>query len=193
MIEGDWAVFLDRDGVINAPVFNRQTGLFESPYDPNSVELLDGALTAMRRLRDVGALIAVVSNQPGAAKGVCVLSDLEAVHERIVTELADGGVEVDHYGYCFHHPDAIDPALRQRCGCRKPAPGMLIEAASVLGVQVGRCYVVGDSDVDVQAGQAVGCATILIEEPRTAHRRRGLAAQATARNLIDAVRIIVDA
>jgi D-glycero-D-manno-heptose 1,7-bisphosphate phosphatase len=186
-----WAVLLDRDGVINAPVLNATSGAFESPYDPDAVELLDGVVDAVRQLRHHGAAIAVVSNQPGAAKGICTVRDLSAVHARIVSQLADGGVVIDHFGYCFHHPDAAVATWRQRCGCRKPAPGLLAAATRVLGVaDISRCFVVGDSDVDIEAAEAFGCRSILIDQPLTAHRRRR-AYPVRALNLPDAARHII--
>lgn len=188
-----WAVFLDRDGILNEPVLDRRSGRFESPYRSEDVRLVPGAIDAVRRLKALGASVAVCSNQPAAAKGEATLECLEAVHEEIVRQLADGGAEVDVWRYCHHHPAGIVPALGHPCDCRKPAPGMLLSAAATLDVpDLERCFMIGDSDVDVEAGRRAGCRTILVEQPRTAHRRAGAALPHVSVATVDEAAIIVE-
>ena len=117
-----WAVFLDRDGVINEPVPHPVSGLLESPHRAEDVELTPGCVEALGMLRGTGAALVVVSNQPSAAKGTATDADLDAVHREIAGRLAAAGVAPDDWRYCRHHPDALDPA-RAACDCRKPAPG----------------------------------------------------------------------
>jgi D-glycero-D-manno-heptose 1,7-bisphosphate phosphatase len=181
-------VFLDRDGVINSLVRNPATGLLESPYRPEDVELAPRAVDAIRLLRTLGVPLVGISNQPAAAKGTCDLETLHAVHERFARLLGEAGAELDDYRYCFHHPDGSDSELAQVCTCRKPAPGMITAACEALGgCELARSWVVGDSDVDIEAGQAVGCRTVLVEEPGSAHRRsEGVAPDERARDLYEA-------
>ncbi|HWI73950.1 MAG TPA: HAD-IIIA family hydrolase [Baekduia sp.] len=164
------AVFLDRDGVINDPVLDPVDGRPESPLRAADVALAAGAVDGLRTLAATGLPLIVVSNQPAAAKGKATAADLRAVHERVVALLAAEGVAIGDWRYCFDHPEAIDPARRD-CACRKPRPGLLRDAARDHGLDLARCWIVGDTDADVGAGRAVGAATILVEHPGTAHRR----------------------
>ena len=81
----------------------------------------------------------------------------------------------DAFRLCFHHPDGIVTGLTQACDCRKPAPGMLLDAAAELSLDLGGSWLVGDTDDDVSAGAAAGCRTLLIENPCSAHKRKGAA------------------
>jgi D-glycero-D-manno-heptose 1,7-bisphosphate phosphatase len=167
------AVFLDRDGVLNDVVLDPLSGLYESPYRVEDVRLTDGAVAALQLLVSRGLQIAVVSNQPAAAKGTHTLADLDAVHDEVVRQLAEEGVQIAVWRYCRHHPAGVDPELGRVCDCRKPAPGLILEAAAALGVhELSCCWIIGDSDVDIAAGHAAGCHTILIEHAPTAHRRK---------------------
>ena len=93
-------------------------------------------------------------------------------HEHVVRLLAESGVAIDDYRYCLHHPDALDPELARACDCRKPKPGMLLQAAAALDIDLSRSWMIGDSDADAEAGRTAGCRTILVENPRSTHRRR---------------------
>lgn len=193
----DRAVFLDRDGVLNALAVDPVSGRPESPYRPQDVRLTPGAADAVRLLRTLGLPLAVVSNQPAAAKGTATRRDLELVHEAVVELLAREGVAVDEVRYCLHHPDGTDPDLAGPCDCRKPAPGLILQAAAALGLgdgALGRSWIIGDSDVDVRAGRAAGLRTILVEEPRSAHRRGGdVRPDHRAPDVLEAARIVVTA
>jgi D-glycero-D-manno-heptose 1,7-bisphosphate phosphatase len=185
------AVFLDRDGVLNDPVFDPADGRPESPLRAADIVLAEGAAEGCRLLRDAGHLLVVASNQPGAAKGKATLDDLWAVHERVAELLDAEGVLIDDWRYCFHHPDAVVAELRGPCDCRKPAAGMLLDAATAHGIDLPASWMVGDSDGDVEAGQRAGCQTMLIEHPGSAHRRSGdVRPSALARNLFAAATFI---
>ncbi len=186
------AVFLDRDGVINEPVPDARSGRPESPYRPEDVRLAEGAVDALRMLHEGGFVLIVVSNQPAAAKGTVSMDQLRAVHGRVVELLAAHGVELDDWRYCFHHPEGVVPQLTGACECRKPAPGMLLDAAREHDLDLAASWIVGDSDVDIQAGETAGVKTVLVQNPLTEHRRKGAAAQEIVRNLSEAVGIILD-
>jgi D-glycero-D-manno-heptose 1,7-bisphosphate phosphatase len=147
----------------------------ESPLDPDDVTLIPGAAAALCRLRDAGYLLVAVSNQPAAAKGVVTLERLRAVQERVLDLLRREGVVPDTIRCCFHHPEATVAGLRQTCRCRKPAPGMLLDAAAELDVDLGASWMIGDTDGDVAAGAAAGCRTVLIAAPGSLHKRGGTA------------------
>jgi D-glycero-D-manno-heptose 1,7-bisphosphate phosphatase len=185
------AVFVDRDGVLNDTVLDASSGRRESPYRPEDVALAPGAVAGMRVLRDLGFVLVVISNQPAAAKGTATREALEAVHERVNALLGEAGVRPDLYRYCHHHPDAHDPSLAGPCACRKPEPGLLLDAAAELGLSLGDSWTVGDSDSDVAAGRRAGTRTVLVEHPGSAHRRLGqAAADGVAADLREAARVI---
>lgn len=185
------AVFIDRDGVIDEPVWDDRAGAYESPYDPADVTLVAGAAAAMAELRDAGFLLCVATNQPAAAKGTATVAQLRAVDDAVRAALADEGVTADAWRWCLHHPDGVVPELSGACDCRKPAPGMLTDMAAELDVDLRASWMVGDSDGDVLAGQAAGCRTVLIEHPRSAHRRSEVVRPtARHRNLSEAAAFI---
>jgi D-glycero-D-manno-heptose 1,7-bisphosphate phosphatase len=171
--DGRRAVFLDRDGVVNELVWDERAGAYESPYRPQDVALVPGAVEGLETLRGLGFALVVASNQPAAAKGNASLADLEAVHARVEELLAKSGIRLDAYRYCHHHPDGTDPRLGRACECRKPAPGLILDAAAELGIDLPSSWVVGDADRDVEAGKRAGCRTILVENPASKHRRAG--------------------
>jgi D-glycero-D-manno-heptose 1,7-bisphosphate phosphatase len=186
------AVFLDRDGVLNDPVPDAASGRPESPYRPEDVTLATGAIAATRQLARAGYVLVVVTNQPAAAKGTTTVEALEAVNARVAGLLAREGVELAGWYTCLHHPAGTVPGLSGPCDCRKPAPGMLLQAARELDLDLGASWMVGDSDSDVAAGQRAGARTVLVEHPGSAHRRGGEARpDRTARDLGEAADAIL--
>lgn len=187
------AVFLDRDGVLNEPVPDPVDELPESPLRAADVVLCDGAADAVIALKSAGYEPVVVTNQPSAAKGKTTVAELQAINDRVRELLAAEGADIATWKICLHHPDATVRELAGQCDCRKPAPGMLLEAASELGLKLADSWVAGDSDADIGAGRAAGCRTVLIEHPLTAHRRSpNPGADATAIDLRRAAAIILE-
>ncbi len=158
------AVFLDRDGVINAALYNPVEGGLDSPYTLEDFRLLPGAAQAIRRINSLGFPAVVVSNQPGVAKGRCDFAFLETLDQRLHWDLGRQGAHLDAIYYCFHHPQAQVLSLRLSCDCRKPEPGLLLRAARELNIDLARSYMVGDLPTDVAAGLAAGCRTILLND-----------------------------
>jgi D,D-heptose 1,7-bisphosphate phosphatase len=158
-------VFLDRDGTINA--FN---GFITKPED---FELIDGAAKAIRAINRAGYLAIVITNQPVIARGEASFEDLEKIHNKMETELGKVGAYVDDVFFCPHHPDKGFPGERPEykidCDCRKPKPGMLLQAAEKYNIDLARSYMVGDDLRDVQAGLAAGCTAILLRNENPAN------------------------
>jgi D-glycero-D-manno-heptose 1,7-bisphosphate phosphatase len=143
------AVFLDRDGVLNRAVVREGR-----PYPPDTVEALEilpGVPEACAALRAAGFLLIAVTNQPDVARGKQRREVVEAMHARLMQALP-----LDEISSCFH--DDAD-----RCGCRKPAPGLMTDAAARWQIDLSRSYAVGDRWRDVEAGRAAGCRTIFID------------------------------
>lgn len=188
----DRAVFVDRDGVINELVSDPLSGRPESPLQADELRLIPGASVALGRLANAGWRLVGVSNQPAAAKGLVSLDELQAVQARLLELLAAEGVRFDAFKLCLHHPEGVVPALTGECKCRKPAPGMLLEAARELDLDPAASWMVGDTDGDVAAGRAAGCHTGLVEYPGSAHKRAGNPHPDTiVRDLADAANVIL--
>ena len=157
------AVFLDRDGTINEYV-----GLLTNIDD---FKLINGVADAIKDFHKKGYLVIVVTNQPVIARGEITIEELEAIHNKMETLLGMEGAYVDDILYCPHHPDSgfegERPEYKIECSCRKPKPGMLLEAAERYNINLSCSYMIGDSKSDVIAGIAVGCKTILLENSMT--------------------------
>lgn len=143
------AVFLDRDGTIARDV----------PYcsRPEDFKLLPGAADGIRLLNQHGFKAVVVTNQSGIARGYFTEETLARIHDKMYRDLAKSGAHVDATYYCPHHPD-------ENCECRKPKAKMLLQAAADLNIDLGKSYVIGDKDMDIEIGKNAGCKTILIAE-----------------------------
>lgn len=148
------AVFLDRDGTL----------IEEADYlaSPNQVRLLPGAAAAVRRVREVGVPVVVVTNQSGVARGYFPEERIADVHARLAELLAAEGAGVDAFYHCPHHPTEGVGAYRVACDCRKPRPGMLLAAARDLGLDLAASWMIGDKLDDLRAGAAAGCRTVLV-------------------------------
>lgn len=165
------AAFLDRDGVLNELIPDRASGVPESPLSVEDVRLIPGAAAAAAALARLGFLLVCVSNQPAAAKGRVSVAQLLAVHDRVLELLREQGVELAASRLCLHHEHGVTPELTGQCDCRKPAPGMLLDGARRLGIDLRASWMVGDTDADIAAGKAAGCMTLLIRNPGSVHKR----------------------
>jgi D-glycero-D-manno-heptose 1,7-bisphosphate phosphatase len=152
------AVFFDRDGTINT-----LNGFIAKPED---FELIDGAAEAIRIINDLGFLAIVITNQPVIARGETDLETLDEIHKKMETELGKQGAFIDDLFFCPHHPDRGFPGERPEykmdCDCRKPKPGMILQAAEKYNVVLSDSYMVGDHNRDVQAGQNAGCIPVFL-------------------------------
>lgn len=156
------AVLLDRDGVINSLVYHQDAGIIDSPFTRAQFRLLPRVPEAIRLLDNAGLRVAVVSNQPGIAKGHFKPAILDSFDRALRAQLKAVGAHIDGIFYCLHHPEAVVPALRRRCHCRKPRIGLLKQAAAKLRVSLSECYMVGDGITDLLAGTKAGCRTVFI-------------------------------
>ncbi len=156
------AVFLDRDGVINALVYHEDAGVIDAPFTASQFKLLPRVPQAIRLLNDMGLKTAIVSNQPGIAKGHLRQETLKLFESTILSAIRDAGGRIDQIYYCLHHPEAQVSELRQSCRCRKPEIGMLEQASRDLDARLDECYMIGDGIPDLLAGRRAGCRTIFI-------------------------------
>jgi D-glycero-D-manno-heptose 1,7-bisphosphate phosphatase len=144
------AVFLDRDGTINVDKH------FVHRID--QWEWIPGAVEAIRGFNQLGFRVIVVSNQAGIARGYYTEEDVRRLHEHVRRVLEEMGARVDAFYFCPHHPD-LGPA----CPCRKPLPGLLLQAQRECGLDLSRSFMIGDKVIDVLAGRAAGANPLLVE------------------------------
>ena len=143
------AVFLDRDGVINRAIL--RAGKPHPPAALDEVEILPGTRPALEKLHSEGFLLVVVTNQPDVARGSQTRENVEAIHSFLGTRLP-----IDQFRVCYHDD-------RDDCACRKPAPGLILEAAQQENIDLAHSYMIGDRWRDVEAGKRAGCKTIFID------------------------------
>jgi D-glycero-D-manno-heptose 1,7-bisphosphate phosphatase len=146
------AVFLDRDGVVNE-VVEGPDGQAAGPLRPEDVVVPADAAPAVERLRAAGYTLVLVTNQPDVARGRARREDVDAINARLVAEL---GLDA---AYVCPHDNGDD------CSCRKPQPGMLLDAARDLGLDLGASWLVGDRWVDIGAAAAAGVRSVLLDRP----------------------------
>ena len=146
------AIFLDRDGTIN-----KMVGFVTKP---EQFELIEGAAEAIKAINKSGYLAIVVTNQPVIARGDCNFEELQTIHDKMETELGKVGAFVDAIYVCPHHTDkgfeGERPEYKCNCDCRKPKPGLLLQAAKDFNIELSESYMIGDSHRDVEAGEYAG-------------------------------------
>lgn len=139
----DKALFLDRDGVVNVD----KTHL----YKIEDCEFVEGIFPLCTYAQSHGYRILIVTNQAGIAKGYYTQAQMHALHRYMTEKFSERGVVIGHFYFCPHHPDFTGP-----CDCRKPAPGMFLQAQKDYGLDMKRCISVGDKVTDIQAGRNAG-------------------------------------
>ncbi len=175
-------VFLDRDDtVIKDKVYLK---------NPDGIEILPGVPEAIKQLNDKGIPVIIISNQSGIARGYFDEARLAQIHTRLLSMLASYGATIDRIYYCPHHPEGKVKAYRRECDCRKPAPGMLYKAAGDFEIDLSKCYMVGDSLIDVETIHRVGGKGIVIERGGD-HLGKNIA-EYIAKDLMDAVQWILN-
>ena len=156
------AIFLDRDGTIN-----KYVGFLRKPEE---LELTEDAAEAIKLINTSGYLAVIITNQPVIARGEVTWEGLDEIHNKMETELGKQGAYLDGIYFCPHHPhkgyEGEIYELKFDCECRKPKPGLLIKASEDLNIDLEKSWMIGDSDSDVQAGEAAGCKAVKIEECR---------------------------
>jgi D-glycero-D-manno-heptose 1,7-bisphosphate phosphatase len=167
------AVFLDRDGVLNALVLNPATGRMESPLAPDDLRLIDGVIPALRRLQQAGYPLVLVSNQPNFALGKSTLDTLEAIHSRLESALVNAEIGFTRFSYCLHHPNGVIPGYSGLCVCRKPSPWFLLRARDDFGYSLADSWMIGDQPTDTQCGRSAGAHTIRINSGTVVAERNG--------------------
>jgi len=170
------AVFLDRDGTIARDV------LYCSR--PEDFELLDTVPEAMKLLQDNDFKLVVITNQSGIARGYFNEKTLDQIHQKMRHLLEEHGVLLDGIYYCPHHPD-------DACDCRKPGIALFTRAADDLSIDLGQSFVVGDMQMDIDAGNSTGCRTIWVKTGPNGSKGPASSYDYASENLIAAVKWIL--
>jgi D-glycero-D-manno-heptose 1,7-bisphosphate phosphatase len=149
------ACFLDRDGVL----------IEEANYIslPSQVHILPGTIKALQLLKDNNYKIIVITNQAGVAKGYFIENAIPKVHSEIDRQLNEYGIQVDRYYYCPHHPNGIIKKYAICCNCRKPMPGMILQAKEDYNLDLNSSFLIGDKMSDLLAAEKSGCHGVLVE------------------------------
>ncbi len=160
------SVFLDRDGVVNELVYFHEQGIIDSPFIASQFQLCSGVPDAIKRLQHAGYKVVITSNQPGIAKGHMTPENFNKICETMKAQLEKQGAVLDGEYYCLHHPEARIEQYRVICECRKPKPGMILQAAHDMNIDVSQSWFIGDNLTDVKAGKNAGCHTMLLGKMR---------------------------
>jgi D-glycero-D-manno-heptose 1,7-bisphosphate phosphatase len=176
------ALFLDRDGVLlhNVDGFAAKR--------PEQLQLVDHAAQMLISARDKGYLLILVSNQPDEALGNISTTTRIAIEDKFVEMLLSEGLALDAIYYCYHHENSVDPRFQTVCDCRKPAPGLILAAATEHDIDLPSSYILGDRATDIKAGAVVGLKTILFDPDNSQQsflRRHDVAPDFTLRTLVD--------
>jgi len=148
------AVFLDRDGTLI-----QERGHIGTI---RQVRFIPGAFAALKKLRQSGFKIVIVSNQSGVARGIISQSQVEKVNRHILNVLNLHNIKIDALYYCPHHPQYGNGSYKKKCACRKPAAGMATTAQKKLNLSLRKCYVIGDKLTDVEMAQKIKAKGILV-------------------------------
>jgi len=148
------AVFIDKDGTLIKNV----------PYNINTelITFEEQVIPALQLLQSNGYQLIVVSNQPGVAFSYFSEEDVHRVYRFIATQLLLQGIQLNGFYYCPHHVEGTNPLYSKTCYCRKPLPGMLLEAAMEMDIDLESSWMIGDILHDCEAGNRAGCSTILL-------------------------------
>lgn len=153
------AIFLDRDGVLNV-----DSGY---TYRPSDLIVPENVPESLKVLQDKGFKLVVITNQSGVARGFFSLDEVHAFHRSMQREmLARAGVRLDHFYICPHYPGAKVAVYDQTCRCRKPEPGLILQAAQELRLDLSHSWMIGDRDSDIQCGQRAKVKTIWQVNPK---------------------------
>ena len=152
----DKAVFFDRDGVLNVDV--------DYLYKISDLRWVEGAREALAYLTQAGYKIFVVTNQSGIARGYYTVAQMQELHDFMQQEIKAGGGKITKFYYCPHHKEGKVAEYAKDCDCRKPKPGLLLQAAKDFNIDLSQSIMIGDSDRDVEAGEAAGCKSVKVDK-----------------------------
>jgi D,D-heptose 1,7-bisphosphate phosphatase len=170
------AIFIDRDGTI----------AYDTHYCSNPADffLLSSVPEAIKLLNDQNLMVIVITNQSGIARGYFTETTLKAIHQKMKNQLERKGAHIDGIYYCPHHPD-------DNCECRKPKTALFLRAAREFNIDMNNSYVIGDLDIDIEAGKSLNCKTVLVTTGPNGDRDITCFPDYVAENLLEAAQWII--
>jgi D-glycero-D-manno-heptose 1,7-bisphosphate phosphatase len=182
------AVFLDRDGTINKDV--------GYPSSFSMIEIFPYSFEAIKKINEADLLAVIVSNQSGVGRGLIVEENLHNIHQELRAAFAKRGAHFDGFYYCPHYHLSSIPKYRKNCQCRKPNPGMGLQAAADLNIDMNNSYMVGDKVEDILFGRNIQAKPILLltgfgQKALPKLKKKGIVPAYVASNLLDAVNWIL--
>jgi D-glycero-D-manno-heptose 1,7-bisphosphate phosphatase len=183
------AVFLDRDGTINKDV--------GYPSSFKMIEIFPYSFEAIRKINEADLLAVIVSNQSGVGRGLIVEKNLHDIHQKLRAAFAKRGAHIDGIYFCPHYSLSSIPQYRKNCQCRKPNPGMGLQAAEDLNIDLNNSYMVGDKVEDILFGRNIHANPILLltgfgQKALPKLKKKGIVPAYVASNLLDAVNWIIN-
>ncbi|MBI5476385.1 MAG: HAD family hydrolase [Ignavibacteriales bacterium] len=180
-------IFLDRDGTIIEEVNYLSS--------PKELHLLPRSAEAIKIANDLGLKVIIATNQSGIARGILTEEQLEVIHNALIENLRRNGANIDGVYYCPHHPDTGLPEYRKDCTCRKPKPGMILQASKDFEIEISKSYLIGDKAIDVETASACGTTSILVQtgygqEELKICRMKNIPVDYVAADLLDAIKFI---
>jgi D-glycero-D-manno-heptose 1,7-bisphosphate phosphatase len=181
------AIFIDKDGTL----------IDDIPYNvnPSRIKFTEGAPEGLKKLSLEGYLLIIVSNQSGIARGYFTEAEIEVVEKKIKQMMASSSIQLDGFYYCPHHPDGTVEAYAYLCNCRKPKPGLILQASKDFNIDLSRSWMIGDILHDIEAGNRAGCKTVLLDngnETEWCFDNIYRQPTAFALNILDAASIILE-
>lgn len=183
------AVFMDRDGTINQDV--------GYPHTYSSIKIFPYSFDAVKKINQAGLLAVIISNQSGVGRGIIKELNLQKIHQKMCSVFAQYQAKIDGIYYCPHYPLASNPKYKQECLCRKPQPGLALQASNELNIDLPRSYMIGDKVEDILLGLNIQATPILVltgygKQSLSQLQEKGISPAWVAPNLLYAVNWILD-
>lgn len=161
------AIFLDRDGTI----------IEEKGYicSLGQSEIFPFTAEAVRLMNENFFKVIGITNQSAIARGICTREQVETIHQEVIHTLAKQGAKIDGFYYCPYHEQGVIPGYRKKSDWRKPAPGMILQAAADFNIDLSQSYMMGDDLIDIETGKNAGCRTVLVLTGKGRQTRERLA------------------
>jgi len=178
------AVFLDRDGVINKPIYDVKREIYRPPWTVSETEIMPFVFESLKQLSNNGYSLFIVTNQPDAVKGLVSINALKRIKRYVFELMASNSIILRNHYYCFHHPDHC------ACMCRKPSPYFLLQASKIYIIDLSESWMIGDRDKDIKCGQNAGVKTILVDNIDPNEKQESKPSY-TCKNIKEATEIIL--
>jgi len=162
MKQNNKAIFLDRDGVINDLIYYSEEGIVDSPNSAKQFRISKGVIHALKKLKKLGYLLILISNQPGIAKKKYTLLEFKKIQKKMEEQLQKNKLDFDAQYYCLHHPNALDEKYKKNCSCRKPKSKMVLDGIKNFDIDLKYSYIIGDGLVDMKLAKKVKCRSIYV-------------------------------